>query len=339
LQGAAHLCRAPSHPFETVAIMNDLLLERLLDPLSRHYDDPDVVELRAKKVGELILERRGAGSRYRRVAEPELTRKRIIEICIGLANIAGIQYDPDTAPRLSTRLPGNHRFECLIGNSVASDMSLAIRCKHPYDVSLEDMGLGPGHIAYLANALEHQWNIAISGSTNTGKTTLLNKFLSFLPDDRRVVSAEDTLELETDRFFNGVALIAARDKAAGAGFMDWQQLFDHQMRISPDNLIFGEISTQNAFAALNVLNTGARGWLCTVHAESAALVPSRFQENINASGQILPDVAGFMARLIDLVVHIRRTSEGQRFVSEIYEMKNDRYILRRMTPSGENLAA
>ncbi|SFP15029.1 pilus assembly protein CpaF [Cohaesibacter marisflavi] len=321
------------------APMSDLLLQRLLKPLSRHYDNPEVVELRSKKVGEIILEMRSEGERYKRVAEPELTRKRIIEICMGLAHVSGIEYNPDTAPKLSARLPGNHRFECLIGNSVASDMSLAIRLKHPYDVSLEMMGLDSHHIAYLANALRNQWNIAISGSTNTGKTTLLNKFLSFLPDDRRVVSAEDTLELETDRFYNGVSLIAARDKAAGAGFMDWQQLFDHQMRISPDNLIFGEISTQNAFAALNVLNTGARGWLCTVHAESAALVPSRFQENINASGQILPDAAGFMSRLIDLVVHIRRTNDGRRFVSEIYEMKNDRYILRRLTPDGENLAA
>lgn len=319
--------------------MSDLLLQRLLEPLSRHYDSPNVVELRSKQIGEIILEVRGEDERYRRVKEPLLTQKRIIEICRGLAHIGGLTFDPDTAPKLSTRLPGNHRFECLIGNSVASDMSLAIRCKHPYDVSLEMMGLDQHHIAYLSDALNNQWNIAISGSTNTGKTTLLNKFLSFLPDDRRVVSAEDTLELETDRFFNGVSLIAARDKAAGAGFMDWQQLFDHQMRISPDNLIFGEISTQNAFNALNVLNTGARGWLCTVHAESAELVPSRFQENINASGQILPDVAGFMSKLIDLVVHIRRTNEGQRFISEIYEMKNNRYILQRMTPHGDNIAA
>ncbi|PLW77189.1 CpaF/VirB11 family protein [Cohaesibacter celericrescens] len=319
--------------------MSNMLVKRLLEPLSRHYDSLNVIELLSKKSGEIVLEVRGEKERFKRIEEPELTRKRILEICHTLSCVGGLEFNPDKSPKLSTRLPGNHRFECLLGNSVASDLSLAIRCKHPYDVSLEQMGLDKTTIDYLRHALDSQWNIAISGSTNTGKTTLLNKFLSFLPDDRRVVSAEDTLELEMDRFFNGVSLIAARDSSAGAGFMDWQQLFDHQMRISPDNLIYGEISTQNAFAALNVLNTGARGWLCTVHAESAAMVPSRFQENINASGQHLPDVAGFMSKLIDLVVHIRRTDDGRRFVSEIYEMKNDHYVMRRMTPDRSELAA
>ncbi len=308
--------------------MSQVLLQKILEPLSRHYAASDVVEVRTKAPGKLIVERRDLENRIAEVDEPALTLHRIKTICRALANMKGLEFDPTSKPQLSTVLPGGHRFECLIGNSVVSGLSLAIRCKHPHKITLEDMGLSAGMIDYLKSALDQQRNIAISGSTNTGKTTLLNNLLSYLPDDRRVVSAEDTPELEVSRFYNGVSLLAARDSAQGAGLRTWQQLYDHKMRISPDNILFGEISTQNAFAALNVLNTGARGWMCTVHAESAELVPARFQENINAAGQTLPDAETFMRRLVDLVVHIKRDPKGQRFISDIYEMKNDVYVLR-----------
>jgi pilus assembly protein CpaF len=72
--------------------------------------------------------------------------------------------------------------------------------------------------------------------------------------------------------------------------------------------------------------------MCTVHAESAELVPARFQENINAASQTLPDAETFMRRLVDLVIHIKRDPKGQRFISDIYEMKNDLYMLRDRQP-------
>ncbi len=318
--------------------MSALLIERLLTPLSRHYDHPDVVEVRTKVPGQIIIERRDLNERICEVQADDLTLHRIKTICRALANIRGLEFSEIDKPQLSTTLPGGHRFECLIGNSVITGLSLAIRCKHPHKITLEDMGLDDALIAYVKTALEKQWNIAISGSTNTGKTTLLNNLLSYLPDERRVVSAEDTPELEVDRFYNGVSLLAARDVSQGAGLRTWQQLYDHKMRISPDNILFGEISTQNAFAALNVLNTGARGWMCTVHAESAELVPARFQENINAAGGRMSDVADFMRKLVDLVIHIKRDNRGQRFISDIFEMKNDRYVLRDHEPAGVEAA-
>ncbi|MEP4030881.1 ATPase, T2SS/T4P/T4SS family [Roseibium polysiphoniae] len=313
--------------------MSSILLDNLLKPLSDHYSPSNVVEVRTKSAGSLIVERRDLNDRIAKIEAPGLTLHRIKTICRALANMRGLEFDPIAKPQLSAVLPGGHRFECLIGNSVVSGLSLAIRCKHPHAITLEDMGLSPEMIAYVQDALDRQLNIAISGSTNTGKTTLLNNLLSHLPEDRRVVSAEDTPELEVGRFYNGVSLLAARDTSQGAGLRTWQQLYDHKMRISPDNILFGEISTQNAFAALNVLNTGARGWMCTVHAESAELVPSRFQENINAAGNSLSDAEGFMRRLVDIVIHIKRNPYGQRFVSDIYEMKNDRYVLRDHQPS------
>ena len=73
--------------------------------------------------------------------------------------------------------------------------------------------------------------------------------------------------------------------------------------------------------------------MCTVHAESAELVPARFQENINAAGGRMSDVADFMRKLVDLVIHIKRDNRGQRFISDIFEMKNNRYVLRDREPA------
>ncbi|TYC64010.1 CpaF family protein [Rhodobacterales bacterium] len=318
--------------------MSMVLIEKLLEPLSRHYADTDVVEVRSKAAKTLVIEAGVGADRIRQISEPDFTIHRMKTICRALANMRGLKFSETEKPQLSTTLPGGHRFECLIGNSVTTGLSLSIRCKHPKQIELTDMGLSDQMIAYIVEAVRTQRNIAISGSTNTGKTTLLNKLLTFLPDDRRVVSAEDTPELEVDRFFNGVSLLASRDASEGAGQRTWQQLYDHKMRISPDNILFGEISTMNAYAALNVLNTGARGWMCTVHAESPELVPNRFQENINAAGHILPDVAGFMSRLVDLVIHIKRDNYGNRFVSDIYEMKKQRYVLQDRLPVAERAA-
>ncbi|WP_068317863.1 ATPase, T2SS/T4P/T4SS family [Polycladidibacter hongkongensis] len=306
----------------------NLLLNQLLRPLAQHYANPQVVEVRMRAPGRIIIERRGARERLSEVEDAGLTHNKIVQICRALANVAGLQFCEDNHPSVSSILPAGHRFECLVGPSVATGLSLAVRCKHPHAISLHDMGLDDEHIAYIERALEQQWNIVISGSTNTGKTTLLNNLLSFLPDERRVVSAEDTPELSVERFWNGTALIASRDAAQGAGLRTWQQLYDHKMRISPDNILFGEISTQNAFAALNVLNTGARGWMCTVHAESPQMVPARFQANIDASGQRLEDVASFMGGMVDLVIHIKRDNYGRRGISDMWEMKHNRYVLK-----------
>lgn len=305
------------------------LLTTWLEPLAAIYDHPDVSELRMRQPGVVIVERRSEGKRLEEVKAPEVDHHYLSVLCQALANARGIRFDIDEYPNVSTTLPEGHRFECLFGKSVASGLSLAIRCKHPHKISLYDMGLDDYLIEYVRDLLHRQANVVISGSTYTGKTTLLNTLLSFLPDDRRVVSMEDTPELEVERFWNGTSLLASREKAQGLGTRTWQQLYDHLMRISPDNIIFGEISTENAFAALNVLNTGARGWLCTVHAESPERVPERFAANIQQAGQTFPDVRGFMQNLVDVIIQIKRDPHtGTRAISDIWEMKTNRYLLK-----------
>ncbi len=322
-------------------------LTTVLQPLAQYYDDPDTVEIRMNRPGYVVVDKRGEGKRE--LAAPHLNAATIHKVCHNLACITGAaNFDIDKAPKLSCAIPGPmHRFECLVGNSVRSGLSLAIRCKHPFSVAWENMGLGENALTttdfiaplpdfnkwpmttlgFLQHALETGKNIIISGSTSTGKTTMLNKLAEFLPDDRRVVVAEDTPELQIERFWDGVGLIAARDEKSSQGLVTWADLYDHMMRITPDHIWFGEISIQNTFAALSILNSGATGFACSVHAESPHQVPMKFAQNLDWTGRNLPNVKEFMHELVDIVIQIKRDMRGNRRVSDIYAPRLDKWIM------------
>ena len=317
-------------------------ISTILQPLAAFYDDPSTVEMRMTRPKVVIVDRRGVGKIE--IPAPELTLGKIESICRSLANVTKVKFDPDRAPKLSCVIPEvRHRFECLVGASVQTKLSLAIRCKHPFVPTWEQVGAPPEVVAYLKRAiLKDSKNIIVGGATNTGKTTFLNKLLKFLPDDRRVIAAEDTPELEIDRFYDGVGLIAAREASTSSGTVTWRELYDHQMRITPDHVIFGEISTQNAFAALGALNSGITGFMCTIHAESPEQVLNRkFVQNIAWAGQNMRDVPEFLRELVDVIVQIKRDSSGYRRITDIYEPRNNTWVMKdaAMTDHGLRVVA
>lgn len=303
-------------------------ISTILLPLAAFYDDPATVEIRMTEPKVVILDRRGADKTA--VPAPELTLARIEDICRSLANFTGVKFDPETAPKLSCVIPEvRHRFECLVGASVQSGVSLAIRCKHPFTPTWAQVGASPPVVAYLKAAMLAQKNMIISGGTNTGKTTLINKLLEFLPDTCRVVAAEDTPELAIDRFKDGVGLLAAREASTASSMVDWRQLYDHKMRATPDYVIFGEISTQNAFAALGALNAGINGFMCSLHASSPEeVIHRKFDQLIAWSGQPMPRVADYLVKLVDVIVQIKRDDQGNRRITDIYEPGNDRWVMK-----------
>ncbi|MCF8482169.1 MAG: CpaF/VirB11 family protein [Rhodospirillum sp.] len=303
------------------------VLRRLLAPLHSHYGSLETVEIRMNRPGLVTSERRGEGKRQ--VEDPALTLSTLETMGKALANPNGIKFDGDQHPKLSCVLPGGHRFELLVGPSVQSGLSLAIRCKHPFTPTWEQAGITPKVHAYLVEAMAREANMIISGATNTGKTTLLNMLLSEIDASRRVVALEDTPELHLDRFWDGVGLLAAREADTSIGMLTWRQLYDHLMRITPDHILFGEISTQNAFAALAALNSGVTGFMCTIHAESPhQAIHNKFDQNIAWSGETMSRVPEFLAGLVDVVVQIKRSSDGYRRVTDIYEPRNDRFVLK-----------
>ncbi|HAI31609.1 MULTISPECIES: ATPase, T2SS/T4P/T4SS family [Thalassospira] len=317
-------------------------------PLAQYYDDPNTVEVRLNKPGQIIVDRRGEGKQL--IVDENLTQAAIEQLCKSLSNVRGLNFDPDNNPILSTALDEGHRFECLVGPSVRSGLSLAIRCKHPFVPTWDQLikATRKGNRDALDEALERRkirceteirdvlieamvngWNIIISGGTNTGKTTLLNLLLASLDDDIRVIGAEDTMELALERFWDGNGLLAARESAAGTGMVDWRVLFDHTNRITPDRVLFGEISTRNAFAALGTLNAGVEGVTFTIHSENPRhAIHRKFDQNIAWAGMKMDRVPEFLTELVDVVVQIKRDRDGFRRITDIWQPKNDNFILK-----------
>ena len=305
----------------------DRLGERILAPLARYYAPPETVEMRISRPHHVVVERRGAGKEE--FEDADLSRAKIESLARSLANKNGLVFDGEENVKLSCVLTGGHRFECLVGNSAQSGVSLAIRCKHPFEPSWDQWGVSSEIQKYLEAAVASEANIIVSGATNTGKTTLLNMLLTTLPIDRRIVAMEDTPELHIDRFYDGIGLLASREEKNGAGMVGWRELYDHTMRITPDHILLGEISTQNAFAALAALNSGVTGFMCTIHAESPhQVIHRKFDQNVAWAGAAMPRIPEFIQELIDVIVQIKRSADGFRRVTDIYEARNGRYVLK-----------
>lgn len=305
----------------------DPVMKEILKPLHKHYKDENTVELRIVEYGSVITDRRGEGKK--KTIDPDLTPATIEGLCKALANINGLTFHEDESPKLSCVLHGGHRFECLVGPSVQSGVSLALRCKHNFMPTWEQVGVSDKILEYIKQAVLLEWNMIISGATNTGKTTLLKMIMAFIDANRRVIGVEDTPELDLSKFWDSIGLLAAREAGTGAGLLTWRELYDHLMRATPDEIVFSEISTQNAFAALAALNSGITGFKCTIHAESPyQAIHRKFDQNIAWAGEHMPRVPEFLAELVDVVIQIKRCKQGFRRITDIYEPRNDRYVMK-----------
>ena len=148
--------------------MQDAVLSSILAPLAVHYAPSEVIEVRMSAPEQIVIETRGAGKAS--IADTSLSLATIERIAANLANSNGLAFNPNTNPNVSCTLPEGHRFECLVGSSVQSGVSLAIRCKHPFDAGYADYGLSPAMAQRIQDAVISGQHIIISGGTNTGLT-------------------------------------------------------------------------------------------------------------------------------------------------------------------------
>ena len=301
------------------------VVRAMLAPLSKYYDDLDLMELFLVGPQRLVLQYRNQPEKA--VEDSSLSIAAIEKICKTLANHHRLNFDPVAAPNLSCTLPGGHRFECAIGASIQEGVSATIRCKHPFEASPQDFGLDEDIAQCLFRAVEEGQHIVISGGTNTGKTTLLNMLLRTLPTKTRILCAEDTPEIVYDQFYKGMGLIAARS-AEVPGQLTWPGITDHINRSTPDRVIFGEISVRNAQSALAVLNAGIEGFMCTIHASTPEMALKRkFGQNLDMAGTPMQAVHEFLNDMVDLVIQINR-SEGCRKVVSVWDVKHKTELLK-----------
>lgn len=169
-----------------------------------------------------------------------------------------------------------------------------------------------------------RFNIFISGGTGTGKTTFLNALSAFIPDDQRIITIEDSAELQIHKT-NLVGLEVKNANDEGKGGVDMQQLIKSCLRMRPDRIIVGEVRGKEAVDMLQAMNTGHDGSLSTGHANSATDMISRIETMVLQGVDNIPlsAIRRQIASAVDFIVHLTRTITGDRRVLEIIELTGE----------------
>ena len=296
-----------------------------LGPLEELLADPAVEEVMVNGPERVYVERGGrieeVGARF---ADEEELRNAIERILAPL----GRRID-ELSPMVDARLADGSRVNAVIPPLAVDGPALSIRrfgVERPGARELLALGtLSESQLARLEAAVGARRSILISGGTGSGKTTLLNALSGFVGPDERLVTIEDAAELRLQR--RHVVRLESRPAGVeGRGEVSIRDLLRNALRMRPDRIVIGEVRGAEALDLLTALNTGHRGALSTVHANSPADALARLETLALMAGLGLPHeaIAAQVRRGIDLVVQLERREDGSRRVTEIADLAAQR---------------
>lgn len=238
-------------------------------------------------------------------------------------------------PIADMRLPDGSRANAVLPPVAANGPIFTIRKFTGIKLSSQALVatdfISPDCLDYLAEAIRRRESILISGGTGSGKTTLLNVLSAEIPARERVVTIEDSSELQLQGHDNVVSLEARLPGPDGSGQISIADLIKTALRMRPDRIIVGEIRGSEAYDLLSSMNTGHPGTLCTGHANSCHDMVGRLA-NLVLQASTLPydTILRDVASAINLLVHIQRTAEGKREISEVYRLIPDHQSIYRL---------
>ena len=248
-------------------------------------------------------------------------------------------------PILDARLENGARVNAVFRNVVSEGPVLTIRKFAKERITIGRMireGTLTEEAADVLRVLVRSgYNILISGGTSSGKTTFLNALTDFIPRDERVIVIEDSRELSFQNLPDLVQMECHTANSQGNGEVTMEMLIRTSLRMRPDRIRVGEVRGQEVAMMLQAMNTGHDGSLTTGHGNSASAMLRRLEAMYLMSEEIpLEAVRAQILEGIDICVHLTRTGDGKRRVTEISELtgyKNGEYILNRLFEAGEDL--
>jgi pilus assembly protein CpaF len=302
------------------ALRRDVVGAGPLEPLLRLDGVTDVL---VNGPGQVWVDRgNGLEETAVRFADDDAVRR----LAQRLAAMGGRRLD-DASPYVDLRLPDGTRFHAVLSPLARPGTLLSLRVPRRRAFTLGELveagSLGPDGAELLAAIVRRRLAFLVSGGTGTGKTTLLNALLSTVPATERLVLVEDASELRPDHP-HVVALEARPDNIEGAGAVPLQALVRQALRMRPDRLVVGEVRGPEVTDMLAAMNTGHEGGCGTIHANSAADVPSRIEGLAMAAGLGRPAAHSQLCSAVHLLVHLTRDRSGLRRVAEIAVLRRDR---------------
>lgn len=308
-----------------------------LQPLKRFLDQADVTELCINRPGEVWIEFAGFVG-MKRILAPEIAQEDLLRLARLLAGRTNQMINAER-PLLSTTLPSGERVQIVLPPTNPAGVALSIRRQVLKRMTLADyqesgafskLGQTQAIQAEPSDLIDHadvsevirravmaRQNILISGGTSSGKTTFLNALLACMPATERIITIEDTPELEPPQE-NWLSLIASKGEQ-GEAQVSVQDLLEAALRLRPDRILLGELRGAEAYTFLRAVNSGHPGSISTVHADTPQgaidqIALMVLQANL---GLTYDDIRRYVSQIVDCVIQLKRDG-ALRIVSEIW---------------------
>jgi pilus assembly protein CpaF len=292
-----------------------------LGPLEPLLADPTVCDVLVNGHKDIYVERHGKIERTVARFKDDTHLMRIIEKVV---STVGRRVD-ETTPMVDARLQDGSRVNVIIPPLALDGPTLSIRRFAADPLLSEDLietgTLTPEVVELLQGVVKARLNVLISGGTGAGKTTLLNVLSSFIPENERIVTIEDSAELQLKQE-HVVRLETRPANIEGKGRVAQRDLVTNSLRMRPDRIILGEVRGGEALDMLQAMNTGHDGSLTTIHANAARDALSRVETMVAMTGLELPQraVRQQIASAIQVVVQLARMSDGKRRLVSLQEI-------------------
>jgi pilus assembly protein CpaF len=322
---ASHLCARQSLVLEgqdRESMVNELMDEIYgYGPLEALMHDTDISDVLVNGANSVFIEKDGRLLQTDVKFADDAHLLRVIQRLVGKA---GRRID-EVSPMVDAKLPDGSRLNAVIPPLALRGPTLSIRRFKTREFRFEDMvrlgSLAPEMADFLMMAVRARLNIVVSGGTGGGKTTLLNNLSRFIPSSERIVTIEQTAELQLQQK-DVVSLEMRPPNIEGKGEISQRDLLKNSLRMRPDRIIVGEARGGEVLDMLQAMNTGHDGSMSTIHANDTRDALDRLELMIALSGTELPMLVArqYISSAIHILVHVSRLASGERKIMRITEL-------------------
>ncbi|MBJ6725728.1 CpaF family protein [Geomesophilobacter sediminis] len=292
-----------------------------LGPIEPLLASPEISDILVNNCHNTYVER---GGRLEKTDVVFRDNSHLLQIIERIVHRIGRRID-ESSPFVDARLPDGSRVNAIIPPLALDGPALSIRRFGLFRMKLKDMlalgSLDERMARVIEGAVKTRLNILICGGTGTGKTTLLNMISEFIPEDERIVTIEDSAELQLKQD-HVVRLETRPANIEGAGEVTQRDLVRNALRMRPNRIILGEVRGGEALDMLQAMNTGHEGSISTIHANTVRDAMSRMETMVMMTGLDLPEraIREQIASAIDMVIHLVRFPDGSRKIVKIAEI-------------------
>ena len=293
---------------------------RRLDLLSELLDDKNVTEIMINGPREIFVEKKGKMEKWNRSFQSEEQLFDLIQQIISRRNRA----ENTKSPIVDARLEDGSRVHVVLPPIALKGPTVTIR-KFPEPITMAKLiqlgSLTEDAALFLESLVKASYNIFISGGTNSGKTTFLNALSQYIPKRERIITIEDSAELQIQEVENLVSLETRNANAEGEGAVSISDLIKASLRMSPNRIIVGEVRGKECLDMLNAMNTGHDGSISTGHGNTSRDMLRRMETMVLQGADLpLSSIRNMIASAIEIMVHLGRSKDHKRRVLEISEV-------------------